>query len=58
MLSSDASMAIQKQLVLQNIHIKDINADELNYEAESKLTVTLTAEYDMWYWSAIDHIQN
>lgn len=56
LLSSDASNATQKQIVLQNIHSIDINADELNYESESKLTVTVTAEYDMWYWSQTDHI--
>lgn len=56
LLSSEASQATQKQLVLQNIHSIDINADELNYESETKLTVTLTAEYDMWYWSKTDHI--
>lgn len=58
LLSSEASQATQKQLVLQNIHSLDIHADDLNYESESKLTVTLTAEYDMWYWSKTDHIKN
>lgn len=56
LLSSDASNAIQKQIVLQNVHNVDINADELNYESDGKLTVTIQAEYDNWYWSKIDHI--
>lgn len=56
LLSSDASNAIQKQIVLQNVHNVDINADELNYETDGKLTVTIQAEYDNWYWSTIDHI--
>lgn len=54
-----ASMSsVQKQIVLQNVHSVDWNFDELNYESESKLTVTLTAEYDHWYWSKIDHTPN
>lgn len=56
LLSSEASMATQKQIVLQNIHSVDLNYDGLDYEADGKLTVTLTAKYDMWYWSTIDHI--
>jgi len=58
LLSSDASNAIQKQIVLQNIHFVDINADELNYESEGKLTVTITATYDNWYWSTTDHVEH
>ena len=58
LLSSDASNAIQKQIVLQNVHFVDINADELNYESESKLTVSIQCEYDNWYWSQIDHISH
>lgn len=58
LLSSDASNAIQKQIVLQNIHFVDINADELNYESEGKLTVTIQCEYDNWYFSTIDHMQH
>lgn len=56
LLSSEASMATQKQIVLQNVHSIDLNYDTLDYEADSKLTATLTAKYDMWYWSTIDHI--
>lgn len=56
LLSSDASNAIQKQIVLQNIHLLDINADELNYETEGKLTISIQAEYDNWYYSTIDHV--
>lgn len=58
LLSSDASNAAQKQIVLQNIHIVDLNADELNYESEGKLTISMSVEYDHWYWSSIDHIQH
>lgn len=56
LLSSEASMATQKQIVLQNVHSVDLNYDGLDYESDSKLTATLTAKYDMWYWSTIDHI--
>ena len=56
LLSSDASNAIQKQIVLQNVHFVDINADELNYESEGKLTVSIQCEYDNWYFSTIDHM--
>lgn len=56
LLSSEASMATQKQIVLQNVHSVDLNYDGLDYESDSKLTVTLNAKYDMWYWSTIDHI--
>jgi len=49
-------MATQKQIVFQNIHSIDLNYDSLDYEANAKMTATLTAKYDMWYWSTIDHI--
>ncbi len=55
MLSSDASNSCQKQITLQSVHVMDISADELNYESNGKLTVTLQLHYDLWYWSIIDH---
>ena len=55
LLSSDASNAVQKQLTLQNVHVVDLSADELNYESNSKLTVTLQLHYDLYYWSIKDH---
>lgn len=58
LLGQDASNSEQKQIVLQNVHNVDLNADELNYESEGKLTVTMTAEYDNWYWSTTDHVLN
>ena len=56
LISSDASMCVQKQITLHNVHTVDINADELNYESNGKLTVTLTLHYDLAFWSGIDHI--
>lgn len=55
MLSSDASNAVQKQITLQNVHVVDLSATELNYEGNAKLTVTLQLHYDLYYWSIIDH---
>lgn len=55
LLPYDASNALQKQITLQDVHVVDMNADELNYESNSKLTVSLTLQYSLWYWSNIDH---
>jgi hypothetical protein len=54
-LPNAADCAMQKQLTLQNVHHVTGTADQLNYEGNTKFTVSLSLQYDLHYWSNIDH---